>query len=111
MRGLGYNQPMIQQIISPAELDQFCRRWSISQLALFGSILREDFGPDSDIDILVTFAPEAEWGLLDHVQMELELADLLGRPVDLLSRRAVERSQNPLRRREILESAQVVFDA
>lgn len=102
---------MIQQIISPAELDQFCRRWSISQLALFGSILREDFGPDSDIDILVTFAPEAEWGLLDHVQMELELADLLGRPVDLLSRRAVERSQNPLRRREILESAQVVFDA
>lgn len=111
MRSLGYNHYMIQQIISQAELDQFCRRWAISQLALFGSILREDFGPDSDIDVLVTFAPEAEWGLLDHIQMEMELADLLGRPVDLLSRRAVERSHNPLRRREILESAQVVFDA
>jgi len=100
---------MIQQLTSQAELKQFCRRWAISELALFGSILREDFGPDSDIDILVTFAPEAEWGLLDHIQMETELAELLGRQVDLLSRRAVERSHNPFRRREILESAQVVF--
>jgi predicted nucleotidyltransferase len=102
---------MIQQIISQTELDQFCRRWAISELALFGSVLREDFGPDSDIDILVTFAPEAAWGLLDHVQMELELSELLGREVDLLTRRAVERSQNPLRRREILDTARTVYAA
>jgi predicted nucleotidyltransferase len=100
---------MIQQFVSQEALDQFCRRWAVSELALFGSALREDFGPDSDFDILVTFAPEAEWGLLDHVQMEMELADLLGRDVDLLTRRAVECSQNPLRRREILETAQVVY--
>lgn len=100
---------MIDQIISQEKLNQFCRRWSVSELALFGSALREDFGPESDVDILVTFAPEAAWGLLDHVQMEMELSELLGRGVDLLTRRAVERSQNPVRRREILDSAQTVY--
>ena len=103
--------PMIEQLISQTDLEQFCRRWAVSEMALFGSVLRQDFGPDSDVDILVTFAPEAEWSLLDHVQMEMELAELLGREVDLLSRRAVERSQNPLRRREILQSAQTVYGA
>ena len=104
-------KPMIEQLISQTDLEQFCRRWAVSEMALFGSVLRQDFGPDSDVDILVTFAPEAEWSLLDHVQMEMELAELLGREVDLLSRRAVERSQNPLRRREILQSAQTVYGA
>lgn len=78
------------------QLDRFCCRWAVAELALFGSVLRDDFGPESDIDILVTFLPEAEWSLLDHVQMEMELAELLGRHVDLVTRRAVERSQNPL---------------
>lgn len=95
--------------ITEEQLDQFCRRWAIAELSLFGSALREDFGPESDLDILVTFLPEARWSLLDHVQMETELAELLGRDVDLITRRAVERSGNPLRRREILETAQVVY--
>ncbi len=95
--------------IAEEQLDQFCRRWAIAELSLFGSALREDFGPESDLDILVTFLPEARWSLLDHVQMEIELAELLGREVDLITRRAVERSGNPLRRREILETAQVVY--
>lgn len=102
---------MITQIISSEVLEQFCRRWAISELALFGSIMREDFSPESDIDVLVTFEPEAEWGLLDHIQMELELSELLGREVDLLTRQAVERSQNPLRRREILDTAQTIYAA
>ncbi len=102
---------MIDQLISQEALGEFCRRWDIIELALFGSAIREDFEPASDVDILVTFSPEADWGLLDHVQMEMELADLLGRDVDLLTRRAVERSQNPLRRREILETARAIFVA
>ena len=83
------------------QLELFCRRWAIAELSLFGSA--------SDVDILVTFLPEAQWSLLDHVQMEMELAELLGREVDLITRRAVESSRNPLRRREILETARTVY--
>lgn len=100
---------MLAPFAATEQLDRFCRRWAIAELSLFGSVLREDFGLDSDLDILVTFLPDARWSLLDHVQMEMELAELLGREVDLVTRRAVERSQNPLRRREILETAQVVY--
>jgi len=90
---------------------QFCQRWAIVELALFGSATRDDFTPDSDIDILVTFSPEAKWGLFDHVQMERELAKLLNRKVDLLTRRAVEKSHNWLLRREILDTAEIVYAA
>lgn len=93
------------------QIADFCRRWKIAELALFGSALRDDFRPDSDVDVLVTFAPDAKWSLLDHVDMEDELAQILGRPVDLVSRRGIERSRNPRRRRAILESAQVVHVA
>jgi len=91
------------------EIAKFCRRWRIRELALFGSALRDDFGPDSDVDILVTFAEDAEWGLFDHVQMQHELQASLRRNVDLISKRAVERSPNWLRRQEILRTAQVFF--
>ena len=87
----------------------FCRRWRISELALFGSVLRDDFDPDSDLDILVMFAPEADWSLLDHVRMEQELEGLLGRKIDLLSKRAVAQSHNWIRRQEILNTAEVVY--
>ena len=70
-------------------IERFCRRWQITELALFGSVLGDGFGPESDIDFLVTFAPEARWTLLDLVDMEQELEALLGRGVDLVSRRAV----------------------
>ncbi len=90
------------------DLRAFCARWGIRELALFGSALREDFRPDSDIDLLASFEAGSSWGLLDHAQMQQELAALLGRPVDLVSRRAVERSANPLRRQAILDSAQVI---
>ncbi len=89
-------------------LQQFCRRWKISGLALFGSVLRTDFGSDSDVDVLVTFANDADWGLMAHVQMQQELSTLLQWPVDLISKRALERSANWLRRETILRDAQVV---
>jgi predicted nucleotidyltransferase len=93
------------------QIADFCRRWQITELALFGSVLRDDFRPDSDVDVLVTFAPDAQWSLFDHVDMADELRQILGRPVDLVNRRGIERSRNPLRRRAILESAQVVHVA
>lgn len=91
------------------EIAEFCQRWKIRELALFGSALRNDFGPDSDLDILVDFEADAEWGLLEHVQMQQELQTLLHRNVDLISKRALERSQNWLRRQEILNTAQILF--
>lgn len=100
------------QVPIPDEhLADFCRRWKISELRLFGSALRPDFRPDSDLDLLVSFASDADWSLLDHVAMEQELSGILGRKVDLVSRRAVERSSNWIRRKAILESAEPYFVA
>ena len=94
------------------QIAAFCRKWNVTEFALFGSVLRDDFRPDSDVDVLVTFAsPELAPSLFDHVDMEDELEGILGRPVDLVSRKAVERSENRFRRKAILESAQVVYAA
>ena len=96
----------------PAEkVVEFCRRWRITEFALFGSVLRDDFTPDSDVDVLVTFAPDAEWSLFHHVGMQDELKRLLGRSVDLVSRRGLERSRNYIRRKAILNSAEVLYVA
>ncbi len=95
--------------ISESQLAEFCERWQIEELAFFGSVLRDDFNPQSDLDVLVTFAPEATWGLLDHLRMEQALSDLLHRKIDLFTRRAVEQSHNWIRRKEILETAEVVY--
>lgn len=95
--------------LSEDEIADFCRRWHIRELALFGSILRDDFSPESDVDVLVTFTPEADWGLFDHLRMEEELSHLVNRPVELLTRRAVEYSHNMPRRQEILNTAQTIY--
>ncbi len=89
----------------------FCRKWQISELGLFGSVLRQDFRPESDIDVLVSFAPEAQWRFADLLTMEEELAQILGRPVDLVERRLVEKSENYIRRRHILDSVESVYVA
>ena len=95
--------------VTDEQIAEFCQRWQIDELAVFGSVLREDFGQDSDVDMLVTFAPSSDWSLLDHVQMKQELTSLLGRDVDLVSRRAIDRSENWIRRKEIQRTAQVVY--
>ena len=97
--------------IPEAALAALCRRWKIGELAVFGSALRDDFAPDSDLDMLVSFAPDAEWSLLDHAQMQDELSELLGRSVDLVSRRGIEGSRNYIRRKAILGSAEVIYEA
>jgi uncharacterized protein len=91
------------------KIADFCFRWRVSELSLFGSLLREDFHSQSDIDILIAFQPESDWGLLEHLQMQQELQDLLGRDVDLVSKRAIERSSNWIRRQEVLSTAQPIY--
>lgn len=91
------------------QINAFCSRWHVAELSLFGSILREDFHPQSDIDILIAFQPESNWGLLEHVQMQQELQIILGRAVDLVSKRAIEQSSNWIRRQEILSTAQPIY--
>jgi len=99
----------LADILPMPEIAEFRRRWKIRELAVFGSALRADFGPQSDIDLIVTFEDDADWSLLDHVRMQQELQDLLQRDVDLITRRAIEQSRDWLRRKEILSTAAVVF--
>ena len=97
--------------IPKEEVAAFCRRWQIKELALFGSALRDDFRPDSDVDVLVQFDAEARHTLFDMVFMQEELERIFGRKVDLVSRRGIETSRNYIRRRAILESAEVVYES
>jgi len=97
--------------MDPARIAEFCRKWKITELALFGSALRQDFGPESDVDVLVTFAADAGWSLFHLVDMQEELKQMLGRDVDLVEREAVEKSENYIRRRHILGSLETVYVA
>lgn len=90
------------------KIKDFCRKWKVIEFGLFGSILREDFHTDSDIDVLVTFAPDAHHSLFDLVRMEEELASIFGRKVDLVEKAAL---RNPFRRQAILKSLEVVYAA
>jgi len=93
------------------KIANFCDRWSIIEFALFGSVLRNDFRDDSDIDVLVTFAPESKRGLTETIQMRDELQIIFNRKVDLIVKAAIDRSRNWLRRKNILESAQTIYAA
>jgi uncharacterized protein len=94
-----------------AETSDFCQRWGVAELSLFGSVLRDDFKPDSDIDVLFRFLPGVRCGLLGLAQMREELETLFGREVDLVSKSPIERSQNWIRRNNILSAAQVIYAA
>ncbi len=97
--------------ISNESLAELCRRRRIRELALFGSALRDDFGPESDVDVLLTFAPDAHPTLFDLVGIQDELRELFGRDVDVLTRKGIEGSRNHIRRDAILSSAEVVYAA
>lgn len=97
---------MIAIDIPKEQLRDFCRKWKVTEFALFGSAVRpETFRPDSDVDVLVAFDEDAHWTLFDMVDMKEELEQIFGRKVDLLTRRGVEQGQNSFRRRAILTSA------
>lgn len=104
--------PLQAQIAIPqAEIVAFCQRWKIARLELFGSVLRDDFRPDSDVDVLVSFLDGAKIRLDDYLDMERELEAIMQRKVDLVMRVAVERSPNYIRRNSILNSAQALYVA
>ncbi len=93
--------------IPKQKIENFCKKWAIVELSFFGSVLRKDFHPKSVVDILVEFSPESSWGLLDHARMEEELSKIFDRPVDLVNKKAIKNSNNWIRKRNILESAEV----
>ena len=95
--------------IPRSKIAKFCKKWQIVEFSLFGSILRDDYGPDSDVDVLVRFHPEAHYTLFDLVHMQEELSHIFGRDVDLMEKPAIERSRNYLRRKAILGSAELVY--
>lgn len=97
--------------LDPDGVSAFCTRWKVAELAVFGSVTRDDFRADSDLDVLVSPEPGVIWSLMDLGAMREDLIELSGRPVDLLVRRAVEESPNWIRRKAILDSAEVVFAA
>jgi predicted nucleotidyltransferase len=101
-------QSQARVAIPQGSINAFCRRWSIRELALFGSVLREDFSPQSDVDILVAFEPDAQRSLFDLVEMREELMALFGRSVDLVSQGGL---RNPFRRHEILATREVLYAA
>jgi len=89
-----------------ARIEAFCRKWRVRELSLFGSVLRDDFRPDSDVDILVSFEPDDPWDLFHLVEMRDELIALFGRDVDLVEKEGL---RNPFRRRTILDTREVIF--
>ena len=95
--------------IDSEKIADYCRRWSIAEFALFGSVVRDDFGPESDVDVLVKFAPMSQYSLFDLVRMQDELSEMLGRNVDLAEWEAVEQSENYIRRKHILSSIERVY--
>ncbi|MEO0457513.1 MAG: nucleotidyltransferase domain-containing protein [Cyanobacteria bacterium P01_A01_bin.114] len=91
------------------EIAEFCDRWSVAEFALFGSVLRDDFRSDSDIDVLVDLDRERHHTLIDLVDMQADLEVIFGRKVDIVTRRGIEHSLNYLRRDSILSSAVLVY--
>ena len=92
-------------------IETLCQRWRIVELSLFGSAQRGELRPDSDVDVLVSFEEGAEPTLFGFSRLSRELGELLGRDVDVLTRRGVEDSRNPYRRREILSTAETLYAA
>jgi len=88
------------------KIEDFCKQWKIAEFSIFGSALREDFSPKSDVDVLISFEPDIPWSLFDWVDMIEELGGILGREVDLVEKSGL---RNPFRRREILSNRQVIY--
>ena len=100
-------KPRIQ--LPKEKIAQWCAKWKVVEFSLFGSVLTDRFNSDSDVDVMVSFVPNSGWGLFDLVDMEDELREITGRNVDIVTRNSIERSQNPIRRKAILESVEPFY--
>lgn len=105
------NMSKMKLKVPQKEISAFCKRWKVTEFAVFGSALGDDFHADSDVDVLVSFAPDAKTTLFDMARMQNELEEIFDREVDLISKRGVEQSRNYLRKKNILENAQVIHAA
>ena len=94
--------------VASSWLDSFCQSWKISSLSVFGSVLRDDFGPSSDIDLLVTFLPETSWDIWELGDLQDQLEKQFGRSVDLVR---PENIRNPIKRKRILETRRVIYES
>ena len=105
------NKQLIQKrlAVSLPTLDEFCQQHKITELSVFGSILREDFNLDSDIDLLVKFDPNAHISLMDMIKIENKFKILLKRNIDLVSKKAIENSKNWIRRQNILNNSEIIY--
>ncbi len=92
-------------------LESFCRRWRVRELSIFGSALRDDFRPDSDVDVLVDFEPEVHWDFVHLLEMTRELESLFGRTVDLVEKRVLLQDRNYIRRNHILRNLECLYVA
>jgi len=102
---------LVELGLTTERMADFCHRWKIAEMAVFGSAVRGELRPDSDIDLLVRFSPDAQWTLLDHITMEEDLSRAVGREVEIVTRQAVEESRNWIRRQHILETAQNIYES
>ncbi len=91
------------------DLIQLCQEVKIIELALFGSILRDDFNSESDIDLLVTFAKDAKITFFDLDSIENQFSRLFKRPVDVVTKKAINNSHNPIRKKNILDNLKVIY--
>ncbi|WP_393009906.1 nucleotidyltransferase family protein [Limnothrix redekei] len=103
--------PINRLAITEEKLIEICQQWKITELALFGSILREDFRETSDIDLLISFAPDAPQGLLTLARIKHQLEELLDHPVDLVIKEAIQEGDNWIRRQEILDTAVSIYES
>jgi predicted nucleotidyltransferase len=97
----------LEKLIPADRIADFARRWKITEFAVFGSVLRDDFGAESDVDVLVSFDPTATWSLWDLTTMEDELVTIIGRNIDLVEKEGL---RNPFRRQHILAARMVIYD-
>ena len=98
----------IHMTIDKERIAHFCKKWKIVRIAFFGSILRDDFRPDSDVDVMVAFKPNSQWSLFDVVDMKLELEEMFKRDVDIVEDGTV---RNPIKRRCIYENMEVIYES
>ena len=91
------------------QIAEFCRKWRVDEMALFGSVLRDDFRPDSDVDVLLEFAPDAGISLFDYTDIQDDLEAIFGRRVDVVSKRGILQGRNPFSQKEILGRARVIY--
>jgi hypothetical protein len=98
----------VQIEIDKEKIVAFCSKWKVKEFALFGSVLREDFRPDSDIDVLVSFSEDADWSLYDWVDMIDDLKAIFGQEVDLVEKDTL---RNPFRRRHIMNNKEIIYAA